>query len=195
MAEFKEAYAESAQFDYFNHTEYNYTELYENLQVVLYSVIAFCVPFVLSHPQLLVGTVVNMMLILGAQNLRGYKLFGMIFTPSLGVIASGLIFGGLTKYLLFFMPMIWVGNILLVYGYKYMRHHFKSGVIKSISAAVSAKVLLLTLTAYVLVSFDIVPDIFLSAMSFLQLTTALLGAAGALTVSKFILGRFAEPSD
>ena len=183
-------FIEKTHFIYDKHTEYIYSSFNENLQVVLYSLIGFCTPFFLGHPQFLVGSIVNMMLILGAQNLKGYKLFAMIITPSLGVFSAGLLFGGLTKYLLYLMPMIWIGNMILVYGYKYLRSHYKNSVLNSISFAILAKVLILTVNAYILVSFNVVPSVFLTAMSVLQLVTAVSGAFVALLVTKYVLSKY-----
>jgi len=177
------------RFNYFSFTENVYSNLYENIQVIAYSLICFFTPFFLSHPQFLVGSVVNMMLILGAQNLKGYKLFGMIFTPSLGVFAAGIIFSGLTKYLLFFMPMIWISNAILVYGYKLFRNYSKLSITKSISLAILFKVAMLSFTALILISLEIVPDIFMSVMSVFQLMTAVIGAISALSVTKFVLSK------
>ena len=132
------------------------------------------------------------MLILGAQNLKGYKLFAMIFMPSIGVFSAGIIFSTLTKYLLYFMPMIWVSNIILVYGYKYFRYHFKLNEIKSVSISIVFKVILLSVNAFLLVGFLGVPDMFLKVMSIFQLVTAIVGAVGAIIVTKFVLSRFSN---
>lgn len=175
---------------YHNHADYNYTAFNENVQVVLYSVVSFLIPFVLGHPQWLVGTLVNMMLILGAQNLKGTKLFAMIFMPSLGVLSAGLLFGTLTKFLVFFIPVIWIGNITLVYGYKYMRANTKFNALNSVSAAIIAKVALLWVYAFTLVSFGIVPNLFLYTMGVFQLMTAFGGAMLALSTTRFVLSKY-----
>lgn len=188
----EEEYIAETHFNYHNHTEYEYETLHENLQVLLYSVISFGLPFFLGHPQWLVGSLVNMMLVLGAQNLKGYKLLAMVFMPSLGVLTAGVLFGSLTKYLLFFMPMIWVGNIALVYGYKYLRHHFKNGVFNSISFAILAKVAILGADAYILTSFNVVPDVFMFTMGVFQLITAVIGAFLAMGITRYGLSRIAK---
>ena len=113
----------------------------------------------------------------------------MIFTPSLGVFAAGIIFSGLTKYLLFFMPMIWISNAILVYGYKLFRNYSKLSISKSISLAILFKVALLSFTALILISLGVVPDVFMSVMSVFQLMTAVIGAISALSVTKFVLSK------
>lgn len=189
----EEKYNYLNHFNYHKFTEYAYNNLNENIQVILYSLISFGLPFFLGHPQWLVGTLVNMMLVLGAQNLKGTKLFAMIFMPSLGVVSAGILFENLTQYLIYFIPMIWIGNIILVYGYKYMRHHYKLNKINSIALSIFGKVLLLSLTAYFLVVFGLVPNVFLYAMSGLQLLTAVIGSSLAFASTKFVLSRFAKP--
>lgn len=172
---------------YVNEVDVNYTRLNENLQVVLFSVVSFFLPYFLSHPQVLVGAVVNMMLILGAQNVKGHKMWPVILLPSLGVLTSGMLFGSFTFYLVYFIPLIWASNAILVFGYKYFRFKRRQNVLLSVSPAIVLKVLLLTVYATVLVSLGVVPDKFMMAMSGLQLGTAIIGAVLATGTTHFIL--------
>ena len=89
-----------------NLQKYNWGLRYETFEVVLYSIVGFFLPFMLQHPQWLIGTLVNAMLISGAMTLRGYKLIPIIVLPSLGVLSAGLLFGSFTVFLIYLVPFL-----------------------------------------------------------------------------------------
>jgi len=66
-----------------------------------------------------VGIIVNAVLVFGALHIKKYSLLPLIMLPSLGVLARGAIFGPFTMFLVYMIPLIWVGNALLVWGMKY----------------------------------------------------------------------------
>jgi hypothetical protein len=70
------------------------------------------------------------------------------------------------------MPAIWAGNILLMYLAKRITHKALAVFVGSI-----AKAARLFFIAYILVSAQVLPPIFLKAMGILQLATALIGGA------------------
>jgi hypothetical protein len=170
---------------YYNNL-YNIKDIEENIYLVLLSCIGFFLPFVLGHPQLLVGIMVNAMLIIGATYLKGHKLLPIILLPSLGVLAAGAIFGTYTVYLLYLVPFIWLGNAVYVYVYKHL--NFKEKNLKNnfigIGAASVVKEGLLFGVTFLLVKLAIVPSLFLTAMGILQLVTALLGGVLAIGILK-----------
>jgi len=92
----------------FSLNEYQLSYKQELIELFIYSLLSFFIPFILSHPQLLVGTIVNSALVLAALNLRGIRLLPVIMLPSLAVLSSGLIFGQFTYYLLYLIPAIWL---------------------------------------------------------------------------------------
>ena len=106
------------RYGYLFKQDYHIKNIQENAELVVYSMVCFFVPFLLGHPQLLVGTVVNASLILAALNLKSYKLLPIIMIPSLGVLTKGLIFGPFTIFLVYMIPFIWIGNTILVYCFK-----------------------------------------------------------------------------
>jgi len=165
---------------------YNLKNIEENIQMVLLSMIGFFVPFVLGHPQILVGIIVNAMLILGATYMRGHKLLPLILMPSIGVMTAGILFGNYTVFLLYLIPLIWLGNAVYVYAYKYFNmttHGIKNNLIGLGVASVAKTVLLFGVT-FLLVSFAILPSMFLSAMGMLQIVTALIGGIVAIGIIK-----------
>jgi len=183
-----EEYKEAKIWDYFlrlvNVQEYKLSEKQENIQLLAYSVASFVIPMVLKQPQVLVGSFVNMMLILAALNLRGKKLLPVIILPSLGVLAGGYLFGGLATSLVYLLPFIWIGNAILVLAVKHFKLHEKKNFFLTLGIGAAAKAGFLFGITFLLVSLSVVPAAFLTAMGALQLVTAITGGALAFTVQK-----------
>ncbi|MGV8171155.1 MAG: hypothetical protein ACP5OA_00505 [Candidatus Woesearchaeota archaeon] len=163
---------------------YNIKNIEENIQMLLLSMIGFFLPFVLSHPQIIVGIIVNAMLIIGATYLRGHKILPLILLPSIGVLTAGIIFGTYTIFLLYLIPFIWLGNAIYVYVYKHVsfRENTWKGRILGVGIASILKVGFLLGITFLLVQLLIVPIIFLTVMGLLQLVTALIGGIVAVGV-------------
>ncbi len=165
---------------------YNIKNVEENIQLIVLSAIAFFLPFILGHPQILVGIIVNAMLIVGATYLKGHKMLPLILLPSLGVLTVGILFGTYTLFLLYLIPLIWLGNAVYVYVYKHMsfkKNNWKGNIL-GIGVASVLKAGLLFGATFVLVKLSIVPSVFLTAMGVLQLTTALIGGILAVGLVK-----------
>ncbi len=155
---------------------------HESVRFYLYFLVGFLVPFSIGHPQVIVGSVVNMMLIGGALETKSPRyMIPLIISPSLGVLSRGVIFGPLTPFLLMMVPFIWAGNAILVY----LMHNLR-GVNYWFSLLVSAvsKTGFLFLSAYCLVSMGVLPAPFLNAMGMTQLLTALVGGIGVFILYK-----------
>jgi hypothetical protein len=137
------------------------------------SVLSFFVPFGLGHPQWLVGTAVNACLFLSVIYLPRKYYLPFVILPSLGVLARGIIFGPFTLFLVYFLPFIWLGNVVLILVFKNL--YSRAGFIFSGILASVAKFLLLFLTANLCFNFHWVPKLFMQAMGLNQLVTALSG--------------------
>lgn len=165
---------------------YNLKNIEENIQMVLLSCVGFFLPFVLGHPQILVGVIVNAMLIVGATYLKGHKMLPLILLPSLGVLTAGVIFGTYTIFLLYLIPFIWIGNTIYIYVYKHVS--FKKNSLKNnllgIGTASILKAGFLFGITFLLVQLAIIPSVFLTAMGVLQLVTALIGGIAAVGIVK-----------
>jgi len=165
---------------------YDLKRIEENIQMIILSMTVFFLPFVLGHPQILVGVIVNAMLIVGATYLKGHKLLPLILLPSLGVLTAGVLFGTYTIFLLYLIPFIWLGNAVYVYVYKYVI--FKENTWKNnffgVGVASILKAGFLFGVTFLLVQFAIVPSMFLTVMGVLQLTTALIGGIVAVGIMK-----------
>jgi hypothetical protein len=137
------------------------------------------VPFFFSNPQLLVGSIVNFILAYAAFELPWKKIMPIIFLPSIAALLSGLIFGPMSSFLLYMVPFIWAGNILLVFYIKRFWSSARSAVIPSVYKAG-----LIFSAALLLHAAGVVPAVFLIAMGPLQLITALAGTNAALLVKR-----------
>ena len=162
--------------------EYNYSNKFQNIETLVLSLAAFFIPLFLGHQQLLVGSVVNAFLIVGALHLKGYRILPVIIIPSLGAVAAGLLFGPLSKFLLLMVPFIWIGNALLVLSInKFNKNYWFKLIIGT-----GIKSLFLFTAAFILYSLGALPVIFLTAMGILQVTTALVGGVIAFGYEKLV---------
>ncbi|MEM3610033.1 MAG: hypothetical protein QW076_03985, partial [Candidatus Anstonellales archaeon] len=166
-----------------NLKEHKMPNFLENAEIFYYTLVAFSLPFVISHTQqqFMVGTVVNAMLVLAALNIRGYKILPIIILPSIAVFLAAALFGQETKFILYLMPFIWVGNSILVLGIKYL--HFRKKMNEIVAYIISSflKASFLFLSSLILVFINLIPAQFLTIMGIMQLMTALSGCVvGAL---------------
>lgn len=164
--------------------------MHGNLQVYTYFFIGFLVPFTLGHPQLLVGSIVNMVLILSALQFGFKKTLPLLFAPSLGVLARGLVFGPFTPFLVMMLPFIWIGNAVLVLAVSKFYGVRKSNYWITLGVGVSVKSGFLFSSAYALVSLSILPSLFLATMGLDQVVTAIIGGIAAFGVYKAGLMKF-----
>lgn len=133
-----------------------------------------------SNSQIIIGSIVNTSLIITAINLKGWgKILGVVTMPSVSTILGGYVFGTASKYMVYMIPAIWIGNLILVYAYKLIllgkeKNYFLAGII-----GVIFKVLVISASFSILKSFSIFPDKIVSnlqiAMSTTQLITASIG--------------------
>ncbi|MFH1967780.1 MAG: hypothetical protein ABIJ84_00125 [bacterium] len=168
------------------------SELSAGLVFTAVSILSFFVPFTLGHPQWLVGTIVNACLFLGATYLPKRYFIPLAILPSLGVLARGLIFGPFTLLLIYFLPFIWLGNLVLIFSFRYVYSNvLKNNRIAYLSAAFfssSAKFIFLFLIANIYFKLSIVPALFLQLMGLNQLATALAGGLVALGILMIFRG-------
>ena len=150
------------------------------LVLVGLSVLSFSIPFSVGYPQWLVGTIVNACLFLAAIFLPQRFIIPLIILPGLGVLSRGLVFGPLTVFLAYFLPFIWLANLVLILVFK--RYFFRSNYLLSVLFAALAKSLFLFMVANIYLEFSIVPGVFLQSMGINQFLTALAGGAISLII-------------
>ena len=147
------------------------------------SVLAFAIPFLVSGPQWLTGTLVNSFLIIFVTRSKK-NILPVVALPSIGALLHGMVFGPLTPFLFYFLPFIWIGNYLLVKAFEKLseRTNFFGGVF--ISAFI--KSLFLYFTAIFFFKLNIVPAFFLKTMGIIQFYTALIGGLFAYFIIKLL---------
>lgn len=155
--------------------EYTLSNIWQNFELIIYSSICFFMPLFIGHPQIIVGIAVNTALILSALNLKGNKVLPVILLPSLGVLSRGIIFGSLTIFLVYFIPFIWISNALLVFSFKFFNLKKKLNYFLTLFLGIFFKCSFLFASALILFKLNLVPVVFLSAMGFMQIITAVLG--------------------
>jgi len=152
------------------------------LRIIL-PALAFAIPFFVSGPQWLTGTLVNALILLVATNKLPQKhWYPVAVLPSLAALSHGILFGKFTPFLLYFLPFIWLGNLILMKSYIYVCK--KTVPILAIIISGSCKALFLYIFALILYQLKIVPGIFLASMGLIQLLTAIAGGMVAMKITK-----------
>ena len=164
--------------------EYSFSAGKDFVQLIVISFLAFAIPFLFPHPQILTGVVVNALLVFAALGMRGNSVLPVILLPSIGAIANGLLFGPLTIFLVYLVPFIWIGNFLLVYGIK---HFAGMGFWKAGAVSAFLKAGAIFLPAYFLFAAGVLPEALLIPMGALQVATAL-GGIVLIGMGKRIVG-------
>ncbi|MCD4756455.1 hypothetical protein K8R20_02475 [bacterium] len=151
----------------------------EWVQITLLTSLSIFAPMVLKSPQLLVGSVVNLVLTYSVLKLGFKKTLPSVLLPSLVAFSSSVLFGGATYFLIYFFPVIFIGNAIYILLIENLRAGFLSIVVGSV-----CKALLLFLFAYIFVNHFNLPRIFLSSMGYMQLVTAMIGGYVGYGISK-----------
>ncbi len=167
--------------------EYAHNAQMDLLQLVGFSFLAFMIPFLFPHPQILTGVAVNAFLVAAALSMKGKSLLPVILLPSIGALANGILFGPLTIFLIYLIPFIWLGNFLLVYLVKYLAHEGKMGYWISGGIASVVKAAAIFIPAYGLYLGGVLPEALLIPMGILQAGTAL-GGVAVVGIGKRLLG-------
>lgn len=162
--------------------DYGLGYIQENIEMVMYTAVCFLVPFMMGHPQLFVGIVVNCALVLAALNLKSYKMLPIILIPSIAVLMRGAIFGPFTMFLIYMIPVIWIGNTILVVAIKELSLKRKWNKFLSLGIGSAVKAGFIFIGAFVMLGFGLIPAALLGAMGILQLTTALIGGGVAIGI-------------
>ena len=136
----------------------------------------FIVPFFFGQPQLLIGSIVNFGLIYMALNFKRNELLPAIFLPSIATVLHGVVWGPLTIYIAVLMPLIWLGNAVLVLGIRYLVLTKKSTWLALLVSGI-AKTLVLFLGTLLLIGLFNFPQALLLLMGVLQLGTVIIGSA------------------
>jgi hypothetical protein len=154
------------------------------LQYALYLSV-FLVPFLIGHPQILVGILVNTLILFSAFKYGLKKTLPMILLPSIAAYTRGILFGGATIFLIYFIPFIIASNG--IYTLVSVKVENKT---LGILAGSLLKVSILYSIANIFVNSEGFPTIFLKTMGMNQLITALIGGILALTIVSITKEKF-----
>ncbi|OGH10199.1 MAG: hypothetical protein A2152_02525 [Candidatus Levybacteria bacterium RBG_16_35_6] len=135
--------------------------------------LSFSIPFIFSGPQIITGSVVNSLLIVGSFKLSKKTLWPTIVLPSIGAVLHGVVFGPFTPFLVFFLPWIWLGNFVLVSSFSAFKKTFPYPLTLIVSSVLKTTVLYSFALIYF--HFNLIPKLFLSSMGIFQLFTAISG--------------------
>lgn len=133
-----------------------------------------------SNSQLIVGSVVNIMLVMSALNLKGWTKIAFVITmPSISTILSGYVFKSASVYMVYMIPAIWLGNLALILAFKYIMIAKKKNYFISSVIGIVSKVAIIFGFFSILRAFNLFPDKLISnlqnAMSITQFVTASIG--------------------
>lgn len=187
-----------------NSTMYNLSKKYEILQWVGLSVLIFLVPMIIpqllstifgttswiaTNSQYVVGTIVNLALVIAAINVKGFKqIAGLITLPSISAIGSGLIFKSASIFTVYMIPAIWIGNFTFVYLYKKLWMQKKINYILTAIFAILAKAAIIYLFFRLLALIINIPTPMFTAlnlsMGMNQLITATIASIIGFGISK-----------
>lgn len=198
-----------------NKTIYDFTEKIDIIQTIIIAIIAFLVPtflaqliktifgaqsLITANSQIIVGSIVNTALIVAAINIKGWKkIIGIVIMPSISTIVSGYVFGTASVYMVYMIPAIALGNLLLIYAYKMImlgknKNYFLAGIV-----GIIAKVLVIFGSFEILKIFGTFPDKMVenlqNAMGLTQLITASIGAVIAFVIYKIEKIKLAEEKE
>ena len=133
--------------------------------------LAFSVPLILSKPQPLVGTIINALLVISALKVNRKNWLPIVVLPSLGAVMHGVLFGSFTLFLVYFLPIIWLSNLLYMKVISFKNSTYAVNLF--VGAIIKAGLLFLGAKLYL--SLNLVPVFFLTVMGINQLLTALAG--------------------
>lgn len=147
------------------------------LQISLFYILAFSIPFLLRGPQLLVGSSVNFLFILAISQYKFKEIAPALILPSVASYSYGLLFGGATNFLLYLIPVITIANAIYVLSFKKIETKYVNVLI-----AAALKALFLFGCTHILVDTIGLPELFLTAMGITQFITACVGGLFASVV-------------
>lgn len=154
--------------------------IYQNVIICL----SFLIPFLISGPQLLTGSLVNLLLIFGTKFVNKKNHLIIAILPSIAAVLNGLVFGKFTIFLVYFLPFIWLSNFVLIKSVLFLNEKLPLSI--SIVFSVIFKTIILFLAALIYFKFKFVPEIFLTAMGVFQLITGLIGGLLFMGINKIL---------
>lgn len=163
---------------------------------ILIAIGAFVVPTFLAkiiplgkYQQLVVGTIVNMSLILTALYTKGtIKTITIATLPSISTILGGVLFGGMTLYSKTMIPAIWIGNFAFILLYKTLYVNKKLPYAASAIIAIIIKASIIYLGFTIMVNAMTVPEMVKQTLNTSMGLTQVITATSGSTLAFLIAG-------
>ena len=159
---------------------YNFrnSELFRDMEYALLILFSFFIPLFV-HNQILTGIAVNCAIVLSSLRFKRIYSLPVMFLPSLGVFFSGIIFGNLTKYIIYLIPFIILGSFVLAESVQASKNKIIGNIL-----GILLKVSVIFFPAFLFAKFGLIPESFIPAMGLLQIITAFIGSVFAQTIAK-----------
>lgn len=189
-----------------NKKVYYFSKKGEFIQIISIILIALLVPallpkilimifgktsFIANNSQIIVGSLVNVVLIITGLNVEGWRKIILISTlPSLSAVGSGYVFGSLSAATIYMIPGIWLGNLTLILLIKYLYVNKKINYLISSGIAIITKVSIIFGTLNIWMAFSVLPnqgvvaETLRNSMGVIQLITATIGATISIILMK-----------
>lgn len=149
------------------------------LQLSLFYTLLFLIPFVLKGPQLLLGSLINFLFIIGVSQFKLKEITPALLLPSIATYSYGLLFGGATVFLTYLIPFIFISNLIYILVFKNIKREYINIFLASL-----VKAIFLFLCTYILFKTIGLPKTFLISMGMIQFFTAIIGGGIASRIAK-----------
>jgi hypothetical protein len=145
--------------------------------------LCYTIPFLVAQPQIITGSIINAIIFTASEKLDKKSLYPILILPSLGAVTHGILFGPQTFFLFYFLPFIWIGNYIQSAIFSVTK---KQKYPIRIAMATMAKCLPLFIVANIYFQMNIVPNLFVTSMGFIQLITSLIGGLLAYFILQYL---------
>ncbi len=147
--------------------------------IVLFSIysLSILIPLLVGKPQILVGSVVNLLIVYSTLTFGIKKTVPVLLLPSITATLTGILFNGASIFLVYVLPFIMISNFILSYfvSKKKIFSYILGIVFKGVFLVISYKIM------NELVGL---PFIFVTS-SYLQFVTALIGVSVGYTLYSY----------
>lgn len=157
----------------------------EIFDMITYTIIAFSIPFFFKRPQELIFIITNVFIILAALNLKWKYIIPVLLAPSVGAFAGAYVFGDFTFVITYFIPIIWIADIILISLFKWLHLSRNLNFFITLFIGSTIKYLILALSAYAFILNGLAPRVFMLGFGKIQLITAFSGGVIAYLISYF----------
>lgn len=175
---------------------YEVSRLMEITEIILISLGLFLIPLLIpqffgTNSQYIIGTIVNCSLIVAGINIKGKKkLIGLVTLPSVAALTSGLVLNAASIYTVYMIPIVWLGNLAIIYSYRYLLVERNKKYMYASLVAILLKAGIIFLGFNTLVAVGTIPggskvaSVLFTAMGVNQLITAICGSLLAFLILK-----------